>query len=115
MAHHRVEATIEYLWYWMLNPMQGRTEARTQFGPYDTCEKALEFIEEQRCEPYQEVGADMFTSDGKKMYRKSFLRGGPLELYNPCSEAEIEEPGLFGHGLHRVINHVEVTTDYGPI
>ena len=101
----QIQADGIYGYIWVLNPMMSNIENGTQFGPFETIEEAREFIENERVEPYQDEGPDMFNGGkmGKK-YSKTFRKGGQLEWYNPPHS---EEPDHFGHGLHEVLLRVE--------
>lgn len=98
-------ATYEYVL--VLNPMMSNTEARADFGPFPTKEALMVFYNAEKVEPYKDEGVDTFcdpyNKTGKKMYRKCFRKGGPLEWMNPLNEQEMQEPGLFGHGIHEVL------------
>lgn len=101
----RIMADGIYKYYWVLNPMMSNTETGTSFGPFDTKEEAVQFIKDERVEPYTDLGIDMFNPSRKdKKYNKCFRRDGVLEWYNPPDSEEIN---CFGHGLHEVLERVE--------
>ena len=106
MSKYSITATATYQLALHLNPMQQNTENYTQFGPFPTMEVLRAFYDNEKVEQYKEEGPDRFGG-GTKIYVKSFRKGGPLEWYNPLSEAEWIAPSYHGHGVHEILVNVE--------
>jgi hypothetical protein len=113
---HRISGIGEYGFIWVLNPMQGNAENKSQFGPFNTRDEALSFVANERVEPYADNGDCAFglSAPGEKVFRKTFKKGGPLEWMNDHT-GDPENFSPWGHGLHRVLIDVREIHDMGPL
>ena len=103
-------ATFEYVL--VLNPMTGNTEQGAEFGPFPTRDAALAFYNGEKVENYSEEGPNMFGPE-KKKYQKAFRKGGLLEWMNPLHPTELEQPGIFNHGIHEVVTKLDAIQKVG--
>jgi hypothetical protein len=91
------DANIGYFWH--LNNMMSNYEHSETFGPFDSEQHAIDWLDEQRTDPYTEDGPDMFSSNPKS-YRKVFKKGSILEWFNPPDKYELNTNGYTQHGLY---------------
>ena len=101
-----IEIPIEIGWFFLLNPMRGRTEECRQFGPYETKEIAIDYYNSMKVETYRENGDSPWGGD--TVWRKNFAKGSEFEWMNPLHPSEFNISGPFGHGL------IENTRVIGP-
>ena len=73
----------------ILNPMTDRAEAGQIVAISGDYDKLVQWYHSQLAsEPYR---------DGQ--WYKVFTKGSPLEWFNPAGTLELNNPGLFGHGI----------------
>jgi hypothetical protein len=114
MPRFSITGEIDIGYYLVLNDMRGRLEGQTPFGPYDSAEAALAFHDSEKApeswkDPIGERLTDPCDYHGK-VFNKSFKKGSALEWMNPLMPYEREKPGSHGHGVHRVLENLEIKT-----
>lgn len=114
MARYKLDCVGEFGFNLVLNPMQGNIEGYKRFGVFLTREEAIAFYQAEVVESYRESGPSTF-GPGDKTYLKHFRKGGPLEWFNPLTEAEFEQQNSFGHGLEEVLIQVTQINKLYPI
>lgn len=101
----------------VLNPMMGGVEG-TEVFEFETLEQLKAEYNSNLVEPYDDLGPDQY-SDGEKNYSKTFRKGSPYEWMNPLTDGELENPGIFGHGIHVkrvfVAGPFNITPHFGPL
>jgi hypothetical protein len=104
MAKAVIQATVDIGYELILNDMRSNTEMTMHAGTFESKEQALAFYNAEKVEPYGDPGINHF-SGSPTTWQKTFKKGGPLEWCNPLSPAELESPGVFGHGIHEVFGN----------
>lgn len=113
MAAYNVKGVIEFGYVLVLNPMMSNMESGMPFE-FPSPEEAKRFYEGELVEPYDDEGPNLFDG-GRKTYRKTFRKGGPLEMLNPLMPDEWEQPNRYGHGLHEIIKDIHELEKLGKL
>jgi hypothetical protein len=109
---YQITGIAEYGYMLVLNSMMGPIEGSMSFGPYHDLATLKAFYDGEKVEPYNDEGLCLYEG-GKKMYSKTFRKGGPLEWCNALKANEIDWDNVegscncFGHGTH--LRLMEVT------
>lgn len=104
---------IDIGYYLILNDMRNRLEKQTVFGPYESHSAALAFHDGELAEaPWNDVRNELIEPEDypNKRFGKAFKKGSILEWMNPLLSHERERPGSHGHGVRRVLQNLDITS-----
>ncbi len=76
-----------------LNPMMSNTEVSVCVTLADSAEELETFLEQERVEPYSEMGPSNFHV-GEQQYQKVFKKDGCLEMFNPPESSYCNPVGI---------------------
>jgi hypothetical protein len=97
-----IEVPVNIEWFLVLNPIRGRTEDRSTFGPFDSKEVATNYYKALRVAQYEEPGLSPWGPH-ETMWRKCFAAGSELEWMNAVDDETFTTRGRFGHGVHEEV------------
>lgn len=101
----RITAIVDFRFYLLMQSQLAKPGAQSQFGPFDTREQAIEYMQGLTVEVYSE-NVEMGEGD-THVYFKHFQKGSPLEWMQPFTPDQYHAPNENGHGIHEAIGRIE--------